>query len=65
MTGRLWAHEAFDLPCPPDVVTSGKESAERCPVRQRELATFFQEERRSSTPHGKETRPAWSACWRS
>ena len=21
MTGRLWAHEHFDLPCPPDVVT--------------------------------------------
>src|SRR6184192_1114032 len=21
MTGRLWAHELFDLPCPPDVVT--------------------------------------------
>src|SRR5207244_2845598 len=24
MTGRLWAHELFDLPCPPDIVTWAK-----------------------------------------
>ena len=26
MTGRLWAHELFDLPCPPDLVTWAKKA---------------------------------------
>src|SRR5206468_11215375 len=26
ITGRLWAHELFDLPCPPDLVTWAKKA---------------------------------------
>ena len=35
MTGRLWAHELFDLPCPPDLVTWAKKAQNGVPVRQR------------------------------
>ena len=34
MTGRVWAHELFDLPCHP-ISSLGQEGAERRAVRQR------------------------------
>jgi 4-aminobutyrate aminotransferase/(S)-3-amino-2-methylpropionate transaminase len=47
MTGRLWAHELFDLPCPPDVVTWAKKAQNGVLFVSEELATFFQEEKNS------------------
>ena len=49
MTGRLWAHELFDLPCPPDVVTWGKKAQNGVLFVSEELATFFQEEKKFNT----------------
>ena len=49
MTGRLWAHERFDLPCPPDVVTWAKKAQNGILFVSEELATFFQEEKKFNT----------------
>jgi L-lysine 6-transaminase len=49
MTGRLWAHESFDLPCPPDVVTWAKKAQNGVLFVSEELATFFQEEKKFNT----------------
>ena len=49
MTGRVWAHEAFDLPCPPDVVTWAKKAQNGVLFVSEELATFFQEEKKFNT----------------
>jgi 4-aminobutyrate aminotransferase-like enzyme len=49
MTGRLWAHELFDLPCPPDMVTWAKKAQNGVLFVSEELATFFQEEKKFNT----------------
>src|SRR6202007_404270 len=49
MTGSLWAHELFDLPCPPDVVTWAKKAQNGVLCVSEELATFFQEEKKFNT----------------
>ena len=49
MTGYLWAHEAFDLPCPPDLVTWAKKAQNGVLFVSEELATFFQEEKKFNT----------------
>jgi L-lysine 6-transaminase len=49
MTGRLWAHEVFDLPCPPDVLTWAKKAQNGVLFVSEELATFFQEEKKFNT----------------
>ncbi|HEV3140558.1 MAG TPA: aminotransferase class III-fold pyridoxal phosphate-dependent enzyme [Vicinamibacterales bacterium] len=49
MTGRLWAHERFDLPFPPDVVTWAKKAQNGILFVSEELATFFQEEKKFNT----------------
>jgi 4-aminobutyrate aminotransferase-like enzyme len=49
MTGRLWAHELFDLPCPPDVITWAKKAQNGVLFVSEELATFFQEEKKFNT----------------
>jgi 4-aminobutyrate aminotransferase-like enzyme len=49
MTGRLWAHELFDLPCAPDVVTWAKKAQNGVLFVSEELATFFQEEKKFNT----------------
>jgi 4-aminobutyrate aminotransferase-like enzyme len=48
-TGRLWAHEFFDLPCPPDVVVWAKKAQNGVLFVSEELATFFQEEKKFNT----------------
>jgi len=48
-TGRMWAHEHFDLPCPPDVVTWAKKAQNGVLFVSEELATFFQEEKKFNT----------------
>jgi 4-aminobutyrate aminotransferase-like enzyme len=48
-TGRLWAHECFDLPCPPDVVTWAKKAQNGILFVSEALATFFQEEKKFNT----------------
>ena len=48
-TGRLWAHELFDLPCPPDVVVWAKKAQNGVLFVSEELATFFQEEKKFNT----------------
>jgi len=48
-TGRLWAHEWFDLPCPPDIVTWAKKAQNGVLFVSEELATFFQEEKKFNT----------------
>jgi 4-aminobutyrate aminotransferase-like enzyme len=48
-TGKLWAHEHFDLPCPPDVVTWAKKAQNGVLFVSEELATFFQEEKKFNT----------------
>src|SRR5262245_1852941 len=48
-TGRLWAHELFDLPAPPDVVTWAKKAQNGVLFVSEELATFFQEEKKFNT----------------
>src|SRR2546421_4884080 len=49
MTGHLWAHELFDLPCPPDVVIWAKKAQNGVLFVSEELATFFQEEKKFNT----------------
>jgi 4-aminobutyrate aminotransferase-like enzyme len=49
MSGRLWAHERFDLPCPPDVVTWAKKAQNGILFVSEALATFFQEEKKFNT----------------
>jgi hypothetical protein len=49
MTGRLWAHELFDLPSPPDVVTWAKKAQNGVLFVTEALATFFQEEKKFNT----------------
>jgi 4-aminobutyrate aminotransferase/(S)-3-amino-2-methylpropionate transaminase len=49
MTGSLWAHERFGLPCPPDVVTWAKKAQNGVLFVSEELATFFQEEKKFNT----------------
>ena len=49
MSGRLWAHELFDLPCPPDVVTWAKKAQNGILFVSEALATFFQEEKKFNT----------------
>jgi 4-aminobutyrate aminotransferase-like enzyme len=48
-TGRLWAHELFDLPCPPDVVVWAKKAQNGLLFVSEDLATFFQEEKKFNT----------------
>jgi L-lysine 6-transaminase len=49
MTGRMWAHELFDLPSPPDVVTWAKKAQNGILFVSEALATFFQEEKKFNT----------------
>jgi L-lysine 6-transaminase len=49
MTGRLWAHELFDLPCPPDLVTWAKKAQNGVLFVSEAFATFFQEEKKFNT----------------
>jgi len=49
MTGRMWAHQTFDLPCPPDLVTWAKKAQNGILFVSEELATFFQEEKKFNT----------------
>jgi 4-aminobutyrate aminotransferase-like enzyme len=48
-TGKLWAHELFDLPCPPDVVVWAKKAQNGLLFVSEDLATFFQEEKKFNT----------------
>lgn len=48
-TGRMWAHDHFDLPLPPDVVTWAKKAQNGVLFVSDELATFFQEEKKFNT----------------
>jgi hypothetical protein len=45
----VWAHELFDLPCPPDLVTWAKKAQNGVLFVSEELATFFQEEKKFNT----------------
>jgi 4-aminobutyrate aminotransferase-like enzyme len=49
VTGKLWAHELFDLPCPPDVVIWAKKAQNGVLFVSEDLATFFQEEKKFNT----------------
>jgi 4-aminobutyrate aminotransferase-like enzyme len=49
MSGKLWAHELFELPSPPDVVTWAKKAQNGVLFVSEELATFFQEEKKFNT----------------
>ncbi|MEI7892552.1 MAG: aminotransferase class III-fold pyridoxal phosphate-dependent enzyme [Myxococcales bacterium] len=49
VTGTLWAHEQFDLPFPPDIVTWAKKAQNGILFVSEELATFFQEEKKFNT----------------
>ena len=49
MTGKLWAHELFDLPSPPDLVTWAKKAQNGVLFVSEALATFFQEEKKFNT----------------
>lgn len=48
-TGKLWAHEHFELPAPPDVVIWAKKAQNGVLFVSDELATFFQEEKKFNT----------------
>jgi len=48
-TGCLWAHQLFDLPCPPDLVTWAKKAQNGVLFVSEALATFFQEEKKFNT----------------
>jgi 4-aminobutyrate aminotransferase-like enzyme len=48
-TGCMWAHELFDLPCPPDLVTWAKKAQNGVLFVSEALATFFQEEKKFNT----------------
>src|SRR5262249_43820375 len=45
----MWAHELFDLPCPPDLVTWAKKAQNGVLFVSEALATFFQEEKKFNT----------------
>src|ERR1044072_3788629 len=47
--GKLWAHELFELPCPPDIVIWAKKAQNGVLFVSEELATFFQEEKKFNT----------------
>lgn len=49
MTGRMWAHEYFDLPAPPDVVTWAKKAQNGVLFVSEALSVFFQEEKKFNT----------------
>src|SRR6266851_2144541 len=49
MAGRMWAHELFELPCPPDLVTWAKKAQNGVLFVSETLATFFQEEKKFNT----------------
>ena len=48
-SGRLWAHEHFELPLPPDIVTWAKKAQNGVLFASDEFATFFQEEKKFNT----------------
>ncbi|MCM2332841.1 MAG: aminotransferase class III-fold pyridoxal phosphate-dependent enzyme [Anaeromyxobacteraceae bacterium] len=48
-TGKMWAHDHFDLPCPPDVVVWAKKAQNGVLFVSEDLATFFQEEKKFNT----------------
>ena len=48
-TGRMWAHEHFELPAPPDVVTWAKKAQNGVLFVSEALAVFFQEEKKFNT----------------
>ena len=48
-TGKMWAHEHFDLPAPPDVVTWAKKAQNGVLFVNEALAVFFQEEKKFNT----------------
>lgn len=47
--GKLWAHELFQLPAPPDIVIWAKKAQNGVLFVSDELATFFQEEKKFNT----------------
>src|SRR5262249_58236390 len=49
ITGRMWAHELFDLPTPPHLVTWAKKAQNGVLFVSEALATFFQEEKKFNT----------------
>ena len=49
MTGRLWAHEWFDLPLPADMVIWAKKAQNGVLFVSDRFATFFQEEKKFNT----------------
>jgi betaine-aldehyde dehydrogenase len=49
MTGKLWAHEHFNLPAPPDVVTVAKKVQMGVVYVSDELAQFFAAEKKFNT----------------
>ena len=48
-TGKMWAHEHFGLPAPPDAVTWAKKAQNGVLFVSEALATFFQEEKKFNT----------------
>jgi hypothetical protein len=48
-TGKLWAHQHFDLPAPPDIVTWAKKAQNGVLFVSEALAVFFQEEKKFNT----------------
>ena len=48
-TGRMWAHELFQLPLPPDAVVWAKKAQNGCLFVSEDLSTFFQEEKKFNT----------------
>lgn len=48
-TGRMWAHEHFELPAPPDIVTWAKKAQNGVLFVSEALAVFFQEEKKFNT----------------
>jgi hypothetical protein len=48
-TGKMWAHQHFDLPAPPDVVTWAKKAQNGVLFVSEALAVFFQEEKKFNT----------------
>ena len=48
-TGRMWAHELFNLPAPPDAVVWAKKAQNGVLFVSEELAAFFQEEKKFNT----------------
>ena len=48
-TGKMWAHEHFELPAPPDIVTWAKKAQNGVLFVNETLAVFFQEEKKFNT----------------